>query len=160
MSPSLRSQRLSVAVANAWTDLVGGTLYVHDAIAIRDGDSDQSLQTSHIVLRMRLANGSLRSYSALAQPAPTYQRIDPLRSQTATVNEVDPSSDFGRIGTMTVPAHGSVTTTVTFAIADPVVDKSDDRDVSGQMTQLLLITQLLECLTRTARVPSGKTSGP
>lgn len=129
-SSLLRAQRLSVAVTNAWSDLVGGTLYIHDAIAVRGSDFDQSLRVSDLVLQMRLSNGSLRSYPALAQPAPTYQRIDPLGSQTATVNEVDPSNDLGRIGTMTVPAHGRVTTTVTFAVADPVVDKSDDRGVS------------------------------
>ena len=124
------TNRLSLTVADAWTDLVNGTLYVHDSIVIRGADQDRQLRASDVSLDMRLANGGRRTYVALSQPAPTYQKIDPLGSQTATVDEVEPSSDFGRIGTLIVPAHGSVTTTVTFAVGDPVVDKSDDRDVS------------------------------
>ena len=129
-APRGRANRLSLTVANAWTDLVGGTLYVHDSIVIRGADQDRQLRASDVFLDMRLANGGRGTYVALSQPAPTYQKIDPLGSQTATVNEVEPSSDFGRIGTLIVPAHGSVTTTVTFAVSDPVIDKSDDRDVS------------------------------
>jgi hypothetical protein len=121
---------VQVAVTKTWTDTLDGVLYVHDALAIVGSEGTVTLHPSDLTLTVPLANGARKTYIGLAQAAPTYQRLNPFGSSTTTVPEVAPAEDFGRIGMMTVPPHGSVTTTVTFAIADPVAPDATYREVS------------------------------
>ncbi len=71
------------------------------------------------MLTVPLANGGRKTYAGLQQAAPTYQRLNPFGDSATDVREVAPAEDFGRLGTMTIPPHRAVMTTVTFAIADP-----------------------------------------
>ncbi len=121
---------VQVAVTRSWTDTLDGVLYVHDALAIVGSEGTVTLRPSDLTLTVPLANGARKTYAGLAQAAPTYQRLNPFGSATTTVPEVAPAEDFGRIGMMTVPPHGAVTTTVTFAIADPVAPDATYREVS------------------------------
>jgi hypothetical protein len=121
---------VQVAVTKIWTDTLDGVLYVHDALAIVGSESTVTLRPSDLTLTVPLANGARKTYAGLQQAAPTYQRLNPFGSSTTTVPEVAPAEDFGRLGTMTIPPHGAVTTTVTFAITDPVARDATYREVS------------------------------
>lgn len=122
--------RVQIAVTNAWTDTVGGVTYVHDALSITGSDAPTMLRPSNLALTLTLANGSKKAYTGLEQPAPSYAKLNPLGSTPTTAYEVDPAADMGRIGTLTIPPHGTVTTTVTFAIPDPLAAGANYREVA------------------------------
>jgi hypothetical protein len=121
---------LNIAVTNAWNDAVNGATFVHDTISIQGGASDVSLNPAQFTLTMSLANGARKTYYGLTQPAPTYQKLNPLGSTTMTAYEVDPRTDLGSIGSIIVPAHGNVTVTVTFAVPDVIANANDNKTVA------------------------------
>ncbi len=121
-------------VTNAWDDTLNGTLFVHDTVVVSGGNSDVTLAPSSFVLAINLANGGRKSYPALSTSAPAYSKFNVAANNGAggdvMVPEVDPSSDLGRLGSITIPAHGSATVTVTFAVTDPVADPKSNRNVT------------------------------
>ncbi len=119
--------RLGITVVNAWNDAVNGALFVHDSITVHGGASDATLRASDFRLTMSLANGSRRTYAGLAQPAPTFQKLNPLGPDMTSAYEVDPREDLGAMGSILVPAHGVVRTTVTFDVTDAVSDPQANR---------------------------------
>lgn len=121
---------LKMTVSKAWNDSVNGALFVHDAVVIEGSDADATLTPGQLVLTMQLANGSKKQYFGLARPAPTYQKLNPLGSTTVTAYEVDPRNDLGAIGSLIVPAHGTVSVTVTFLVSDVVADPSANNTVA------------------------------
>lgn len=128
------SVSLPMQVTNAWDDTLNGTLFVHDTVVVSGGNSDVTLAPSSFVLAINLANGGRKSYPALSTSAPAYSKFNVAANNGAggdvMVPEVDPSSDLGRLGSITIPAHGSATVTVTFAVTDPVADPKSNRNVT------------------------------
>jgi hypothetical protein len=129
-APAAATPKITIAVTNSWTDTVNGTLFIHDAISITGGNADVQLRATDLALSMTLAGGAKKSYLGLGIPAPQYSKISALSSQPVAAYEVDPSQDLGRLGAITVPAHGNVATTVTFLITDPVQSANDNRAVT------------------------------
>jgi hypothetical protein len=78
---------------------------------------------------MHLANGASKEYTALPTSAPTYQKLNPLGSQTTTAYEVDPKVDLGGLGSIIVPAGGTVQVVATFLVPDVVANANDNRQV-------------------------------
>lgn len=121
---------LTLAVLNAWSDTVGGNLYIHTAVEVQGGASDKTLVPANIALTMALANGGKKQYSSMQSGAPTYEKLSPLGRTTQTAYEVDPKDDFGRLGSIIVPAHGKVRIVATFLIgSDVLANPSDNRQV-------------------------------
>ena len=128
--PVASIQRASIVVTNSWNDVVNGVTFVHVALSLSAGDAPAVVRPADVQLTMSLANGLQKTYTALAKGAPTYQKLNPLGSTSTTAYEVTPSEDFGRIGTVTVPAHGEGRVVATFAIADALANPADNRAVS------------------------------
>jgi hypothetical protein len=125
-----KSQRLPFVIAKTWNDIVNGNqIVVHAALVIQGGTSDTTIHASDFTLTMRLASGAKKTFDGLARQAPTFQRLNPLGSQLANVNEVDPKSDLGGLGSLIVPANGTVNTTVSFYVPDVLADANDNRAV-------------------------------
>jgi len=125
--------RFGLNVTNAWNDMVQGSLVVHCAIDIQGGSSDATLTPQMLVLTMQLANGAKKTYGAMTQAAPTYQKLNPLGQTTQTAYEVDPKNDLGAIGSIIVPAHGAVHIIATFLVGtDVVADPNANRQVALQ----------------------------
>ncbi len=122
---------LSLDVEKAWNDTVGGNLLVHAELSVHGGDTDMALRPERLALTMTLANNSSRSYHAMAQGAPTYQKFNPLGNTTTMAYEVDPSDDLGRLGSIVIPAHRDVKVIATFNVGeDPVANPGDNRRVA------------------------------
>lgn len=113
--------QVGLTISNAWNDTLQGSLFVHAALDIRGGDTDATLTPNMLALTMQLANGARKSYGAMTQAAPTYQKINPLGSTTTTAYEVDPKDDLGSIGSVIVPAHATVHVVATFFVGTDVV---------------------------------------
>jgi hypothetical protein len=124
--------RFQVAVTNSWNDTLQGYLFVHDTIAVTAANADVTLHGSDLLLTMLLPGGAKKQYIGLSQPAPMYSKLNPLGSQPTAAYEVQPGQDLGRLGAITVPAHTTITTTVTFAVPDQVAIATDNRGVSAR----------------------------
>ena len=46
------------------------------------------------------------------------------------VSEVDPATEFGNLGSVIIPAHGTVSLTLTFPVSDAVADPTANQDVA------------------------------
>ena len=128
--PTASTQRAAIVVTNSWNDVVNGVTFVHVALSLSAGDAPAVVRPADVQLTMSLANGLQKTYSALSTSAPTYQKLNPLGSTTVTAYEVTPSEDFGRVGTVTVPAHGEGRVIATFAVADALANPTNNRAVS------------------------------
>jgi len=117
-------------VTSAWNDVTPQGLFVHDSLLIHGGDNPATLRPSNFSLTMNLAAGAQKTYQGLTAPAPSYQKYNAFTKTYALAYEIDPQTDFGRLGSIIVPAHGVVAITVTFAIADQVAEPTDNRNVS------------------------------
>ena len=125
--------QVKLAVSNAWNDMVQGALFVHAALDIQGGSTDANLTPNMLMLTMQLSNGAKKSYGAMTQAAPTYQKLNPLGQTTQTAYEVDPKDDLGAIGSIIVPAHGTVHVIATFFVGtDVVADPTSNRQVALQ----------------------------
>ena len=124
--------KITVAVANSWVDTVSGLTLIHDAIIITGGDTDTPVRGNNFVLTMSLANGAKKSIPGLTQQVPRYSKIDPRTGNNIMAYEVAPQEDLGALGTIVVPAHGTVRTTVTFITNDALADPADNRAVTIQ----------------------------
>ena len=130
--PSSHPQ-VKLAVSNAWNDMLQGALFVHTALDIQGGSTDATLTPNMLMLTMQLSNGARKSYGAMTQAAPTYQKLNPLGQTTQTAYEVDPKDDLGAIGSIIVPAHGTVHVIATFMVgSDVVADPNANRQVALQ----------------------------
>lgn len=129
--PRTKAQ-IALTVENAWNDTVSGNMYIHVALNIQGGQGDSTLRPRMLRLAMSLANGTKKSYAAMESPAPRYQKINPLLSNTVTLAyEVDPKDDLGSLGSVTVPAHSTAHIVATFLVGDDVVaNPNDNRQVS------------------------------
>lgn len=120
---------VSLAPTNAWNDTVGGNLLVHVALDVQGGASDATLMPANLTLTMALANGAKKQYPAMPVAAPTYAKLNALGDNT-TAYEVDPKEDLGRLGSVIVPAHGTVKIVATFFVgSDVVANANDNRQV-------------------------------
>ena len=128
--PVASVQRATIVVTNSWNDVVNGVTFVHVALSLSAGDAPVVVRPADVQLTMSLANGLQKTYTALSTSAPTYQKLNPLGSTTVTAYEVTPSEDFGRIGTVTVPAHGEGRVIATFAVAEALANPNSNRAVS------------------------------
>ena len=124
--------KITVTVANSWNDTNSGITIVHDTLVITGGDSDVAIRGSNFALTMALANGAKKSFAGLIQQVPRYSRIDPRTGNTVMAFEVDPREDLGVLGTVVVPAHGTVRLTVSFIMQDALANLSDIRAVTIQ----------------------------
>jgi hypothetical protein len=129
-SAALSKSPLDVFVSRAWNDTLNGATIVHAAVVITGGSADSQIHPSDFFLTMALANGFKKHYPALAQGAPTYQKINPLGNMPTTAFEVDPHVDLGRLGNVIVPAHGNVNVIASFLVLDPVADANDNKNVT------------------------------
>ena len=121
----------SISPTNSWNDTVSGNLLIHVAIEVQGGESDASLRASDITLTMALANGGKKTYVGMTSPAPTFQKLNPLGNAPTTAYQVDPKEDLGRLGSLIVPAHGTVKVVATFLVGNDVVaNPSNNRNVS------------------------------
>jgi hypothetical protein len=98
----------------------------------RSSLADSTVTPSDFTLTMMLADGTGRTYAGMTQAAPTYQKINPLGNQLITAYEVDPQTDLGRMGSVAVPAHGTISVTVTFMVPDAVANPNDNRIMAFQ----------------------------
>ena len=126
---NVRSPKFGITVANAWNDALNGNTFVHVALSVQGASTDANLSADMLSLTMRLANGALKTYAGYTAPAPTYQKLNPLGSQTATAYEVDPKVDLGALGPIIVPANGTVSVVVTFLVQDVLANPADNRQV-------------------------------
>jgi hypothetical protein len=122
--------RLWFSVENAWNDVANGQTFVHDTIVLHGGSNEATVSPDNFVLTITLANGGIERYTGLKQPAPTYSRYNVLLKTSAPVNEVDQASDLGALGSITIPADGTVHITVTFVVPVPLADPNANRNVS------------------------------
>ena len=129
-SPAL--PKITVAVANSWNDTVNGLTLIHDAIIITGGDTDTPVRGNNFVLTMSLANGAKKMIPGLTQQVPRYSKIDPRTGNNIMAYEVAPQEDLGALGTIVVPAHGTVRATVTFITNDALANPADNRAVTVQ----------------------------
>jgi hypothetical protein len=121
---------VAITVTNAWNDMVNGALFVHAAVRIDGAAQDANLAPTQFALTMRLANGAKKVYAAMSRSAPTFQKLNPLNvNTTTTAYEVDPKEDLGSIGSIIVPAHGTVHIVVTFEVDDTIADPNDNRQI-------------------------------
>ena len=121
---------VKITSTNAWNDTVGGNLLVHVAIDVEGGSGDATLSPANLMLTMALANGGKKAYLAIPVAAPTFQKLNPLGNTTTIAYEVDPKEDIGGLGSIIVPAHGSVKLVATFLIGnDLVANANDNRNV-------------------------------
>ncbi|TAM90892.1 hypothetical protein EPN42_05175 [bacterium] len=123
--PSNPVSDLKVSVLNTWSDANGNSqpgLYVHDRLQITAGKQSVTVRPNDFVLTARLANGGDKKFDGLAQAAPRYLKMSWATNQNEWVPEVEPAQDLGGIGSLIVPANGTVTVTVTFFVPDPIAD--------------------------------------
>jgi hypothetical protein len=123
---------MSFKVINAWNDFHPDGNFVHDTLLISGGDRDVTIKPSDFVLRVILANGGLGEYTGLTKAAPSFDRELPNPFATPSplwVPEVDPNFDLGALGSVIVPAHGTVKVTVTFVLPEPLHNPTGNRDV-------------------------------
>ncbi len=123
-----------IFVSESWNDTVNGVLYVHNTVVVQASSKDAVIQPVDFRLTLKLENGVDKTYTALNQPGPTYKKVNldltPDGSTTNDVPEVQPQSDLGALGSVHVPAGGSVTTTVTFLVSDQVLNSKNNRAVT------------------------------
>lgn len=118
-----------ISVANAWTDTLNGSNYVHDSVTINSGDTERHVTASNFMLTVSVSGGAKKSYMGMTQASPMFTKINPLTGNNMPAPSIDPATDLGRIGEIVIPAHTNITTTVTFGLADIVIDKSDIRNI-------------------------------
>jgi hypothetical protein len=124
---------VNLKVENGWNDIVNGANFVHVAIDVRAGNSDALVKPNDLHLTMKLANGGVQDFTAMAGPAPTYQKFDALaqNSNTTTAYEVDPKEDLGALGSVKISANSMAHIVATFAIGNAVVaDLRDNQHVA------------------------------
>jgi hypothetical protein len=134
-SPTLQNPLpVHIFVSESWNDTVNGVLYVHNTVVVQASSKDAVIQPVDFRLTLKLENGVDKTYTALNQPGPTYKKVNldltPDGSTTNDVPEVQPQSDLGALGSVHVPAGGSVTTTVTFLVSDQVLNSKNNRAVT------------------------------
>ncbi len=115
--------QITATVSNAWNDTKDQVLYVHDTVTLQGGESDARLTPGNFTLTMTLAGGAKKTYSAMTTPAPSYTKTNALGVAAAGYGPtlqpmVDAQTDLGALGSIVVPAHGTASVTVTFAV-DP-----------------------------------------
>ncbi len=122
---------ITITPTNAWNDTVDGNLLVHVSLDVQGGPGDATLAPSNLSLMLALANGGKKAYTAMPVAAPTYQKLSSLGSTMQTAYEVDPREDLGRLGSVIVPAHGTVKVVATFLVgSDVIANPTENRAVT------------------------------
>lgn len=107
-----------------------GTI-VHVAIDVKGSAKEFTLRPNNVSLKLALANGAKKSYPAMAQAAPSYEKMNALTREMVVTSEVDPKDDFGRLGSIIVPSNGIVHVTASFIVgSDVLANPKDNREVS------------------------------
>ena len=127
---------VKIEVIKAWNDNDGVNLYVHDQIAVTAGSQPASIAPYQLVLTMKLANGAEKGYQGLNEAAPDYLKFDPVTRENVKTPEIDPNTDFGKVGRMIVPANGTMNIIVTFRVSDSVADATQNTQVAVDRTAL------------------------
>jgi len=123
--------QFAISVANAWNDHMDGNLIVHVAVDVQGGNSVATLTPNMLMLTMLLANGERKTYAAMTTHAP-YREMT-INGVATYAREVDPKDDLGGLGSVIVPAHGTVRMTATFLVGtDVVADPNANRQVALQ----------------------------
>lgn len=101
------------------------------AIEVKGSAKEFSLHPNDVTLKLALANGAKKSYPAMTQAAPSYEKMNPLTREMVLAAEVDPKNDLGGLGSIIVPPNGSVRVTASFLVgSDVLANPSDNREVS------------------------------
>lgn len=123
--------KVAFTVANAWNDTTNLGTIVHVTLDVKGSSQESTLRPDNVSLKIALANGGKKSYAAMTQVAPSYQKINALTNQMVVTPEVDPKSDLGGLGSIIVPPNGSVRVTASFLIGPDVLSNpNDNRDVA------------------------------
>jgi hypothetical protein len=86
---------------------------------------------------MKRQDGVDKTYTGMVEPTPKYTKISLQGSGSNTeFSQVDPESDFGVLASVTVPANGSATVSVTFSVSDPVANPKDNQRVNDLLATL------------------------
>jgi hypothetical protein len=122
--------KAKITVVSSWTDSVDGALYVHDRVSVTAGNNNVLLAPSQLMLSFQGADGRQQTVRGLVGAPPAYQKFNAMTGNIETHPEVDPGSDLGVLGALTVPANSSATVVVTFLVPVPAADPKAYRDVS------------------------------
>lgn len=125
-----RRKDATIRILAAWNDTSAGMTYVHDRIAITAKIGTATIKPIDVVLRMRMANGRTLSLPAIGAAAPTYQKFNPVSGNDEATPEVDPSSDLGALGSVTVPQGGTAVVVATFVIPGEAANPNDNKQVA------------------------------
>ncbi|HZO93150.1 MAG TPA: hypothetical protein VFB22_05230 [Candidatus Baltobacteraceae bacterium] len=119
---------ITLTVLKGWNDLATPGLFVHDTIVVHGGTSDQVITPENFVLMVKLPNGGLKMYDAMMSPAPVYTKMNAM-GIVYPARTVDVSEDLGSMGTLMVPAGGTVKITVTFIVPEGLSDPTANTNV-------------------------------
>lgn len=125
-----RRKDATIRVLAAWNDTSAGMTLVHDRIAITVKNGTATIKPIDVVLRMHMANGRTLSLRALGAAAPTYMKFNPVSGSDEATPEVDPSSDLGALGSVTVPQGGTAVVVATFVIPGDAANPNDNKQVA------------------------------
>ncbi len=122
------SSDLRIVVVKAWNDLGNPGLFVHDEVLIQGGSSDVPITPANFVLTVKLANGGRKTYNAMTGPAPDYIKMNAM-GILYPAHTVDPSNDLGAIGSLIVPAGGTVKVILTFPVPEGLANPTANNNV-------------------------------
>lgn len=124
--------KLAIQVLSAWQDAAlkyESGIYVHDRIAITGVDRDVTVHPHDFTLHVVTSGGQSQSIRGMSKSAPQYLKVNYATNQSAWTPEVALGDDLGAHGSLDVPAHGNITTVVTFYVPT-AVDTSRISDVT------------------------------
>jgi hypothetical protein len=121
---------VTLSVVNAWKDAASDGVFVHDTIILHGGSAAATVRAENLALQVTLASGGQQTIHAMMQAAPSYLKFNGMTNSNQYVPQVDPTTDFGRIGSVIVPAGGDITVTATFAVPGGLADSGAIRAVS------------------------------
>lgn len=124
---------IQVTVSKSWTDVDSTSnppnYFIHDTLVIQGANREVTITGDQFLLTMHLTNGGIARFVGLTKAAPSYTKLNFAGNDGITVPEIDPSSDLGAIGSVIVPAGGTVTITVTFVTNVAPANPTSNPDV-------------------------------
>jgi hypothetical protein len=106
-------------VLKVWTYGSQGGYIVLERVTLETGDSTSVIRASDFQLTVSLLNGDRKTYDPIQGALGPMVGFGFLGSLT-TKRLVEPAEDLNGLGSVTIPAHGSKTLVISFAIADYV----------------------------------------
>lgn len=124
---------LSMSVLNTWQFGVQGRFIVHDRVLVHGADAPRAITACDFVLTVALLNGQQMAITGSPMPVSDVEHQVGMMNGLGTIGipfvggfaslfhqkirpDVDPKEDLGGLGSVTVPANGSVTVVVTFNV--------------------------------------------